>query len=112
VFFAIIAALLVALGLYGILAREVTTRTREIGIRMAVGARESSVLWMIVRETLLCIAIGVAAGVAVLVLIRPHMEPLLVNIRAMEPFALAAALLVLTIFSLVASLILRGARLV
>ena len=60
--FGMVAALLAALGLYGVMAFLVTRRTREIGIRMALGAGQSSVLWMVLRETLTLAAIGVAIG--------------------------------------------------
>ena len=60
--FGCLATLLAALGLYGVMAFMVTRRTREIGIRMALGAGQSSVVWMVLRETLTLAAIGVAIG--------------------------------------------------
>jgi predicted permease len=57
-----LATLLAALGLYGVMAFMVTRRTREIGIRMALGAGQSSVVWMVMRETLMLSGIGVAIG--------------------------------------------------
>jgi predicted permease len=62
--FGCLATLLAALGLYGVMAFMVTRRTREIGIRMALGAGQASVVWMVVRETLTLAAIGVAIGLA------------------------------------------------
>jgi ABC-type antimicrobial peptide transport system permease subunit len=62
--FGCLAALLAALGLYGVIAFMVARRTREIGIRMALGARQASVLWMVMRETLGLAGIGVALGLA------------------------------------------------
>jgi predicted permease len=57
-----VATLLAALGLYGVMAFMVTRRTREIGIRMALGADSSSVVWMVMREVLQLAAVGVALG--------------------------------------------------
>ncbi len=60
----ILALALAAVGLYGILAYSVSRRTREVGIRMALGSSTRSVLWMVAREALLLIAVGSLAGVA------------------------------------------------
>jgi predicted permease len=57
-----LATLLAALGLYGVMAFMVTRRTREIGIRMALGAGQRSVVWMVMRETLMLAGVGVAIG--------------------------------------------------
>jgi ABC-type antimicrobial peptide transport system permease subunit len=62
-FFGLLAVALVAAGLYGTLAYRVSRRTAEIGIRMAMGARRGQVVWMILKDSLVLTAIGVAAGV-------------------------------------------------
>jgi predicted permease len=62
--FGCLATLLAALGLYGVMAFMVARRTREIGIRMALGAGQGSVVWMVLRETLTLAGIGVAIGLA------------------------------------------------
>jgi ABC-type antimicrobial peptide transport system permease subunit len=61
-FFAALALTLACIGLYGVTAYRVARRTREIGIRIAVGARPRSVVWMISREALLLVTIGAALG--------------------------------------------------
>jgi ABC-type antimicrobial peptide transport system permease subunit len=60
--FGLLAMLLASIGLYGIMAYSVARRTRDIGIRMALGAQPGSVLWLVLRETLLLVLIGVAVG--------------------------------------------------
>ena len=61
--FGFLATLLATIGLYGVMAYTVARRTREIGIRMALGAVQGNVIWMVMREVLVLVAIGVAVGV-------------------------------------------------
>jgi predicted permease len=63
--FGAIATVLAALGLYGVVAFSVTSRTKEIGVRMALGARKASVLWLVLRETMILVTVGVAIGIPV-----------------------------------------------
>ena len=60
--FGILATVLAAIGLYGVMAFLVTRRTREIGIRMALGALSSNVVWMVLREVMVVVAVGIAIG--------------------------------------------------
>ena len=62
IFFAVVAALLALLGLYGVIAYGVTKRTNEIGVRIALGAGRGAVLTMILREAAVLITAGIAAG--------------------------------------------------
>ena len=61
--FGVLATLLAALGLYGVMAFVVARRTKEIGLRMALGAPQGSVVWMVLRETLVLLGIGLAIGI-------------------------------------------------
>jgi predicted permease len=62
-FFAVLALLLASIGLYGLMSYAVTRRTREIGIRVAVGAQRQNVLWLVLRETLALALFGIAIGI-------------------------------------------------
>jgi len=62
-FFGALALILACIGLYGIMAYSVTRRVNEIGIRMALGAQRNHVLWLVLRETILLVAVGIAGGI-------------------------------------------------
>jgi ABC-type antimicrobial peptide transport system permease subunit len=86
------ALVLAAAGLYGLLAYTVSRHTRDIGVRLALGARRGSVLWMIQRESLALAAAGVAAGLgAALALGRVIDADLLFQITPSDPTALGLA---------------------
>ncbi len=93
--FALLATLLAVVGLYGVLAFVVTRRTREIGIRMALGAERASVIRLVLREMLLLFGFGVAAGVAAGIAGSRYIESQLFGVKAGDPvvFALGAATL-------------------
>lgn len=88
-----VSTLLAALGLYGVMAFMVARRTREIGIRMALGADTGSVVWMVMREVLLLAAIGVAIGVGVAWAATRLIQAQLFGIQATDRFTIAAAAL-------------------
>ena len=96
-FFAVVALFMAALGLYGVISYSVTLRAREIGIRMALGARQRSVLFGVLSQGLRLAGIGVAAGLAGSLLINRVLESQLFAMRAFDPLiftTVAAALLV------------------
>lgn len=98
--FAALAALLAAIGLHGLLAREVATRTREAGIRMALGASRAAVLWALSARTLQAVAAGMACGILILVVLQPVLRPLLVDVSPINGVTLAAAVLLLAVAAL------------
>jgi ABC-type antimicrobial peptide transport system permease subunit len=97
-----LATLLAAIGLYGVMSYTVARRTREIGIRMALGAERSSVLWLVLKEVALMVAIGVAAGLPLAFALSRVVQSQLFDLSANDPVALASAAAVLTLVALVA----------
>jgi len=91
----LLASLLAAVGLYGVMAYVVARRTREIGIRMALGATQQNVAWMILREILGMLAAGLCVGLIAAYGIGRVVESLLFGVKASDPvvFVLAAVLL-------------------
>jgi ABC-type antimicrobial peptide transport system permease subunit len=85
--------LLAALGLYGVMAFMVARRTREIGIRMALGADSGSVVWMVMREVLALAAIGVAIGLAAAWVATRFIETQLFGIQPTDLLTMALAAL-------------------
>jgi ABC-type antimicrobial peptide transport system permease subunit len=92
----LLASLLAAVGLYGVMAYVVARRTREIGIRMALGATQKNVAWMILREIVGMLAAGLCVGLIAAYGIGRVVESLLFGVKADDPivFVTAAGLLV------------------
>ncbi|HTM49203.1 MAG TPA: ABC transporter permease [Bryobacteraceae bacterium] len=89
--FGVIATLLALVGLYGVMAYTVARRTREIGIRVALGAPGSNVVWMVMREALLLIALGVAIGLPAALILTKYIEAQLYGLTPNDPVTLGAA---------------------
>jgi predicted permease len=103
--FGVLAALLAAIGLYGVMAYAVARRTREIGIRMALGAERSRVLWMVLKEVALLAAVGIAAGSVAAVWLTRRVEAQLFGISPNDPATLAGAMLLLGLVAMLAGYI-------
>ncbi|WP_321475272.1 ABC transporter permease [uncultured Paludibaculum sp.] len=93
--FAAIALLLACLGLYGVMAYTVSRRTAELGLRSALGATRSHVLWLVLRETLGMALVGAVLGLGLTVACMRLAAKLLYGLSPDDPFTLAAACLVL-----------------
>ncbi len=98
-FFGLLALLLASIGLYGILSYGVASRTNEIGIRMALGARSRDVLSLVLREALLLVLVGVAVGLPAVFVATRFASALLFGLTPTDPVSLglAAALLMLIV---------------
>jgi predicted permease len=99
------ALLLAAVGLYGVLAYGVTRRTNEIGVRMALGARASTVVGMVLRETGVMAGIGLAAGVGLAFAGGRLLESRLYGLKGFDPATTLAAVGILTLVALAAGFI-------
>jgi putative ABC transport system permease protein len=103
--FAGVAALLAALGLYGVLGHAVTQRRREIGIRMALGARRGTVVSHTLRSALSMLLAGLAVGLAGAFALTRALKSLLFEVSTLDPLALALACVLMTLVGILAALI-------
>jgi hypothetical protein len=104
-FFGVLALLLSCIGLYGLLSYEVARRTREIGIRMALGAERRDVLERVVGQGIKVTIIGLGAGILAGVMVARFLSSMLYGLKPADPWTLVAVLLVLTGCALLACLI-------
>ena len=103
--FAVLATLLAAIGLYGVLAYAVAQRTREIGIRMALGAAPSRVRRMVLGQVAWMTAIGGMIGVAVALALGRFGESLFFQLNARDPMVLSVSCFLLVLVALAAGFI-------
>src|SRR5262249_25793305 len=101
--FALLASLLAIVGLHGVLAFVVARRTREIGIRMALGAEEGNVIRLVMKEMLLVILLGIAAGVVTGIVCGRFVESQLFGVKAADVPVYAISVAVLLAASLAAA---------
>ncbi|HKD15718.1 MAG TPA: ABC transporter permease [Candidatus Angelobacter sp.] len=102
-FFGILALLLACVGLYGLLSYEVTRRTREIGIRMALGAQRGDLLRMVVSQGIALAAAGIALGVGAAIGVGHLLTTLLYGVKPEDPITLVGVTLLLMIVAIVAA---------
>jgi predicted permease len=101
-FFAVLALALACMGLYGLLSYEVARRTREIGIRMALGSPRSEVLRLVMREGVSLVLLGMAAGTAASMGVMQTLRGVLYEVHANDPATLASVVGLLTMVSTMA----------
>jgi putative ABC transport system permease protein len=103
--FAAVAALLTALGLYGVLAQSVTQRRRELGIRLALGAAPVRLVRDTVVSALRLVALGTVAGLGAVALLAPVLRSMVFRVSALDPAVLAAAVACMWIVGVAAALL-------
>jgi len=105
VVFAVIAAILAAVGIYGVIAASVEQRTRELGVRLALGATGASILRMVLVEGLSLVAVGLAVGMIASLALSGAMARLLYDVRPTDAATLTSIAALTLIVSLAASLV-------
>ena len=100
--FAGLGLLLSAIGIYGVMVTAVTQRTHEIGLRMALGAQGRDVLWLVIRQGMIPVLIGVAIGLGAAIGLTRLMSTLLFEVSATDPLTLVLITVLLTIVALIA----------
>ena len=110
--FASLAAILAGIGLYGVLSYGVSARTREIGVRAALGANRRRIVSLVVRDGMVVAGIGLVVGLLVAAGVAKLMEHLLFGIEPLDPVSFLFAPLLLAVVALVACAIpaMRAAR--
>lgn len=102
-FFAIIAVFLACIGIYGLLSYSVARRTSELGIRLALGARSGMLLWMILRESILLLVLGLAIGIPVSLGSTRILKSLLFELSPLDPMAISTAIVAVVVMTIAAA---------
>jgi len=103
--FGLLAALLASIGLYGVMAFVVARRRKELGIRLALGATRGGVVWMVMREVLILLAIGLAVGVPSGILLGQTVAAQLYGVQPHDPLVAGGTILLLVVVSALAGFI-------
>jgi predicted permease len=103
--FGLLATLLASVGLYGVMAFVVATRKKELGIRLALGAQSASLIWMVMREVLLLLAIGLAVGIPSAMALGQYVSTQLYGVQPRDPLIATSTIVLLTLVSAAAGLI-------
>ena len=103
--FAVLATLLAAVGLYGLLSFSVSRRTRELGLRIALGADRRNVIGLVLKEACLLWAVGTVIGILVALGLGRLIANLLYGVRPHDPWVIAAATILLTLTTVAAAAI-------
>jgi putative ABC transport system permease protein len=103
--FSILALFLAGIGIYGVLAYAVTERTREIGIRMALGAEKSDVTFMLLKRTLLLVTAGVTLGACGALVLTRVLGKFLFEVKPTDPATLLSVAAILALTGMIAGLL-------
>jgi predicted permease len=103
--FGAIAMALAAAGLFGLLSFLVAQRTREIGVRMALGAEQSGIVWTVLKQTLMLTGIGLFIGLGATFLLSRYLKSMLFEVQPVDPSSLALTALFIVIVTLIAAFI-------
>jgi len=101
--FAGLALLLACIGLYGLMSYSVAGRTREIGVRMALGATRGTLVWLVLREAMMMVVAGVIIGVPIAVALSRGLHSLLYEVSSVDPISLAVTALTLSVVAALAA---------
>ena len=103
--FAGIALLLASIGIYGLMSYGVARRTSEFGVRMALGAQRRNVLWLVLKETLWLVVIGLGVGLALAPVVSRLATSLLFGLNSYDPLTISLAMMAMLSVALLAGYI-------
>jgi predicted permease len=103
--FGVLALLLACIGVYGIMSYAVSGRTREIGVRMALGARRQDVLWLVLRGALIMVAVGIGIGIPAAFAASRLIHSMLFHLTTFDPLSMLVVIVVLSTVAVIAGLI-------
>jgi ABC-type antimicrobial peptide transport system permease subunit len=103
--FGMLATILASVGLYGVMAFVVARRRKELGIRLALGAEPGGVIWMVMREVLILLAIGLSVGIPAAIGLGRFVSKQLYGIQSNDPWIAISTVALLTVVSALAGLI-------
>jgi len=101
--FGVAALALSCIGLYGIMSYTMASRTREIGLRVALGAQRSQILWLAIRESLVLLAAGILIGIPAALAGSRFVSSMLVGVQAADPMSLVTVILIFGVVATLAS---------
>ena len=104
-FFGALVLLLVCVGLYGSMAYNVASRTKEIGLRMALGAPRGDLIWMVMREAWIVLAVGLAVGIPLGIAASVLFRAMLFGVTNFDPLSISSAILALVAICAVAAIV-------